>query len=289
MGYPYDTDEEQYYWDSTHSIRSCFVAAPGHVLIEADFKSAEVLTLGLISGDRVLIADATGKIKMHSKNAVDMFGAPCSYEEVAKKAKNLYVAAKTVSFGVPYQRGAKAIAREINKATRGAAKCTQETAQGYIDAFYAKYANVKDYVEACKKAVHDPGYLRTPWGRRRRFFESESKSVMAAQEREAVNFPIQSTVADALSVGLFNLWAARNERRMDFRILLAIHDAVLLEVPVHEVLDVTQQLLPLCMGRVRIPEVNYCLDIDVDIYLRLGVNPKREELINYGVPEEALN
>ncbi len=80
-------------------IRSCFQARPGYVLIEADYKSAEIVTLAYISGDPNLIADALGPVKLHAKVAVDILGANCAYQEVAEKFPHLYVGAKNINFG----------------------------------------------------------------------------------------------------------------------------------------------------------------------------------------------
>lgn len=80
-------------------IRSCFVASPGYVLVEADYKSAEIVTLAYISGDSQLQADALGPVKLHAKVAVDILGANCDYSEVAEKFPHLYVGAKAINFG----------------------------------------------------------------------------------------------------------------------------------------------------------------------------------------------
>ena len=81
------------------SMRSCFIAPEGYVLIESDYKSAEVLGLAYTSGDKNLIADALGPVKLHAKVAVDVLMAPCSYAEVAELFPNLYVSAKNINFG----------------------------------------------------------------------------------------------------------------------------------------------------------------------------------------------
>lgn len=111
--------------DDTPTIRSCFVHSPGHVLVEADYKSAEIVTLAHISGDPQLIEDATGPIKLHSKVAVDILGAPCDYSEVSKKFEHLYVAAKNINFGC------KRLTSEIRmlhpSAVEGRNSGTQET------------------------------------------------------------------------------------------------------------------------------------------------------------------
>ena len=81
------------------SMRSCFVAPEGHVIIEADYKSAEIVGLAYTSGDKNLLADALGPVKLHAKVAVDVLKAACSYAEVAELFPNLYVSAKNINFG----------------------------------------------------------------------------------------------------------------------------------------------------------------------------------------------
>jgi hypothetical protein len=271
------------------SLRSSVVASDGYVIIEADYKSAEVCGLAYISADKNLIADALGPVKLHAKVAVDILQAPCSYEVVSKEFPHLYVAAKNINFGIPYQRGAKAIARQVNRETKGAAEMTADKAQRIIDAWYERYSNVREYVNWCKHCVRTPPHwIENPYGRRRRFYESPDESVMAAQEREAVNFPIQSVVADTLSVALTNLWVYKQKNPWcNYRILLAIHDAVMLEVPVELIEHVIEFVLPACMVHgAKVPKLDFSFDIDPEIMLRWGEKPEKEELKRVGVPEQ---
>jgi len=275
--------------EDVQSLRSCVIAPDGYVLIEADYKSAEVCGLAYISGDKNLIADALGPIKLHAKVAVDILRAPCSYEEVSKAFPHLYVAAKNINFGIPYQRGAKAIARQVNRETKGAANMDADKAQRIIDAWYERYSKVRDYVNWCKSCVRNhPHWIENPYGRRRHFFVSPDESVMAAQEREAVNFPIQSVVADTLSTALYNLWLYKQQNPWcAYRILLAIHDAVMLEVPVEQIEHVVEFVLPLCMvHNAVVPRLNFSFGIDPEIMLRWGEKPKKESLEQIGVPEK---
>jgi uracil-DNA glycosylase family 4 len=273
-------------------IRSCFKAREGYVIIESDYKSAEVVSLAYVSGDENLIADATGPVKLHAKVAVDVFGAPCEYSEVAEKYPYYYVGAKNINFGIPYQRGAKAIARQVNRDTEGKAGMTEDQARGYIDGWYERYPRVRGYVDYCKWCVNEQGYMDTPLGRRRHFYKVDNKGVMAGQERECVNFGIQAVVADALNMALYNIWAYKQQHpECDFNIMLAIHDSVLLEVPVENVEHVMDFMLPACMARgVTIPATErsqeFKLDIDPEISLRWGESPTRDEMSAVGVPEK---
>lgn len=278
--------------DDVPKLRSCFWASEGHVLIEADYKSAEIVSLAYISGDPQLIADALGPVKLHAKVAVDVLGAPCSYEEVAEAYPYYYVGAKTINFGIPYQRGAKAIARQVNRDTRGKAGMTQESAREFIDSWYARYAKVYEYAAYCKARVNNGEYLETPFGRRRHFYKVDDRSVMAGQEREAVNFGIQATVADALNTALYNLWQyKRVHPEYTYKILLAIHDAVLLSVPISQVADMVDYIIPLCMTHgVTIPATArsqaFKLGADIEIMLRWGEKPNADELLSLGIPKK---
>ena len=277
--------------DDILPLRSCIVAPPGHVLIESDFKSAEIVTLAYISGDQQLIEDATGPVKLHSKVAVDILKAESDYKSVSKTHPHLYVAAKNINFGIPYQRGAKAIARQILRETKGKVRMSREETQELIDGWYARYGGVTGYIEWCKQQVNNaPFYIQNPWGRRRHFHLSDRPQTMAAQEREGINFDIQSTVAGALDRAVFNLLAYRKLHGMRYRLTLGIHDAVLAEVPYEEVEEYIETVLPLCMVHgTQVPATSYSpsfkLDIDPEIMFRWSETPSHKDLAPTGIPE----
>jgi uracil-DNA glycosylase family 4 len=287
------------------TIRSCFTVPPGHVLVEADYRSAEIYTLAYLSNCPKLVRDADGDL--HSRGAVLRMGAPKwqGFDEYLpppeawlKEHKALRISSKAVVFGIPYQRGAKAIARQIRKDTKGAVPCDQFRAQGMIDGFYGEYPEVYKYVRMCQRSVKNPQWLGNPFGRRRRFTYSErDEALVSAQQREAVNFPIQGTVADLLNIALINLWVSRRENQFKarYRILLAVHDAVLLEVPGEHVPAVVERVLPCCMkyGAITpswVPCLGYeatkpfTLDIETSLSLRWGEAATEEELVSAGVP-----
>lgn len=278
--------------DDIYPVRSCIVAPEGHVLIESDFKSAEIVALAYISGDPKLIEDATGPIKLHAKVAVDTFKAPSDYKSVSKTHPHLYVAAKNINFGIPYQRGAKAIARQILRETKGKVRLSTEETQAFIDNWYDTYPGVRAYIEWCKQRVNNPPhYIQNPWGRRRHFHVTTSKSTMAAQEREGINYTIQSTVAGALDMAIFNLMAYRKASGMRYRLILGIHDAVLSEVPFAEVERYMEEVLPLCMihgTQVPASEISpsFKIDIDPEIMFRWSEAPTREQFALTGIPEK---
>ena len=290
------------------TIRSCFIASPGCVLVEADYKSAEIFTLGYLANCEKLLKDAMGDL--HARGAVARFGAEKwkGYEQYLpppddwlKTYKSLRVCAKTITFGIPYQRGAAAIARQIMKDTKGAIECDIERAKAMIASFYADYPEVREYVMMCQGLVKDPGWLFNPFHRRRRFMAHDSDAAFAAQQREAVNFPIQSTVADNMNVAAQNFywWRDLNPRLATYKILLAIHDAAMLEVPVEYLDVVTRKVIPECMrhGAVvpswvpvkgRRPTKPFSLDVDISVTIRWGEEATAEELKERGVSDAMI-
>ena len=291
---------------SLPSIRSCFIASPGHVLVEVDYKSAEVFTLAHLSNCRKLIEDARGDL--HARGAVSRFDAPKwdGYDERKpppvewlEKHKELRICSKTITFGIPYQRGAAAIAREITKSTKGKIYCTKDTAQAHIDNFYRDYPEVQAYVEMCKQCVIDPLYLFNPFGRHRRATASQDQEFIAAQQREFVNFPIQGTVADALNMALINFYYYREQfpGRALYRLLLAVHDSVLLECRPEYVDVLVNEVIPVCMTKACVipswqPVPNYrrtkpfTLDTDIEVTLRWQDKASADELRSVGLEEE---
>jgi len=293
------------------SIRSAFTVPPGHVIIEADYKSAEIYTLGYLSGCEQLVKDADSDL--HARGAVNYFGAPKwkGFDEGKKppgdwkkEHSSIRVAAKTINFGIAYQRGAKAVARAIAAETDGKIALSPEEAQRFIDGFYETYPEVRAYVDYCKNCVVEPGYVSNAYGRRRRFMAKpdEERGQLAAWEREAVNMPIQGTVADALNVALANMyqWRKLFSGRCDYRIVLAVHDATLIQVLAEQAHIVYDEVLPTCMTRMTIipswepwPHTHkrskpFVLDIDREVCIRWGMSASTEELIAAGVrPEHA--
>lgn len=309
-----------------NTIRSCFIAPRetvkkfnilknvmediGYVIIDADFKSAELLVLGYLAGCEKLVKDVPGDL--HARGAVTSLGAEPwdGFDQRLPppdwwldKYKHLRIGRKTVNFGIPYQRGAAAIARQVLKDTEGKIQCDKAQAQAMIDGFYNDYPEVRAFVDNCKRSVTDPGYLDNPYGRRRRAtpFHGD-ESALAAQQREFVNFPIQGTVADAENTALINLynWRIQNPGMADYKIALAIHDANMLLVRADCVGMVVERVLPESMNtNCVIPSWNFfpgvaptkpfSLDIDIGVSLRWGEKPKLQELLAVGVEEKWAN
>jgi len=157
-------------------------------------------------------------------------------------------------------------------------------------------------VDYCKMSVIRPGYVSNAYGRRRRFMaqESDERGQLAAFEREAVNMPIQGTVADTLNVAVSNMyrWRLMYAGRCNYRIILVVHDAVLIEVPGEQAHIVYNEVLPQCMTTMAVipswypwphtvkKSEPFTLDVDREVYIRWGVKATAEELVARGVSTE---
>ena len=280
-----------------NSCRSLFVASPGCILIEADFKQAELFVLAHYAEEDEMIAILNNpKRDIHLENAIKMFNIHPDVstaellEEAKKKYKRERIVGKSCSFGLPYGRGANALVLQV---LAEGVVCDEATAQGWINTFFKANPKVHAYLESCKAAVYNPGYLDTVYGRRRRFFKSSDRGVMKAQEREALNFRIQGTVADAMSRALCNFYYYKNIllRNLSlYHLVNCVHDSVILEVPIQFAKQVINEVIPWCMTTNNvIPQHNYSLAADIGLYCRMGVTPKQSELRVLGLDEELVS
>jgi uracil-DNA glycosylase family 4 len=244
-----------------HKIRSFVTGNDGSageatVLIEADLAGAELFAMAVLARDKVMIDhcqratlpdDDPNQYDIHSNVAVSAFGLPCAptkkdIERIGRKG--MRVAAKNIIFGIGYGRGAEACARQAQE--EGHAVTVQE-AQAVIDAIFRLYPAVPTLQESLRRRVTDPGWIRTYFGRMRRFIPTDDERVMGELERQALNFPMQSAVADAVSLALHYIYTHPRRSALGYRIVLQIHDAVVLEVPTRSVDEVYHRILPECM------------------------------------------
>lgn len=241
-------------------LRSIFVAFPGCVLIEADYSGAELYGVAIMSGCKLMIEhcqrgllpeDHPDYYDIHSSIAVNTFKLDCEPSKKGLKSigkQSLRIAAKTVVFGLMYGRGAVAIARAAKEEK---VNITVDEAECIITAFYAMYPEVKLYMESCQGRVEIQRFICNCFGRYRRFQSTTERSVLSENKRAAMNYPIQSLVADAVSRALDYLYHYREQfspDELDYRIILQIHDAVLLEVPIKFAERVYDEVLPRCMS-----------------------------------------
>ena len=204
-------------------IRKMFVAAPGHVLVDADYSQIELRLLAHISGDETMKnAFLTGE-DIHAVTASQVFGVPL--EDVTAQMRSH---AKAVNFGIVYGISAFSLAQDIGVRPR--------EAQAYIDAYLGKYHGVREYMERVIAEAKANGYVSTLYGRRRPMPElkSPNRNMRAFGERVARNMPIQGTAADIMKLAMVNVHRRMRAEGLESRLILQVHDELIAECPEHE-------------------------------------------------------
>jgi uracil-DNA glycosylase family 4 len=228
------------------------------VLMEFDIISAEIAALAWESGDATMIDDVNRAmlpeddpnfLDIHSSTAVEAFKLTCPPTKKGLKAigkPGLRVAAKNVRFGVPYGRSAEALSRQCRE--EGADVSVKEC-QSLIDSYHKRYAWASDFLTECEERPAGKGYLVGAFGRMRRFGKVDDPSALADQGRSAKNYPIQNLVADYILMSMYNLLKIREDRGLQnaFRLVLQIHDALMLEVKIPYIEMVDKEVIPAAM------------------------------------------
>jgi DNA polymerase-1 len=206
-------------------IRSAFVAAPGHVLISADYSQIELRVLAHLAGEQVLIEAFRRGEDIHDQTARKVFGADSTLD-----AHELRRRAKIVNYALLYGKTAFTLAKDIG--------VTKDAAQAFIDAYFAGFPRVREFIDRTLAEARTSGVVRTLFGRRRLVPDLNSRNgqVRAAAERAAINMPIQGTAADILKRAMIDVHAALVARNDGARMILTVHDELLFECP-REVAD----------------------------------------------------
>ncbi|HUK12330.1 MAG TPA: DNA polymerase I [Thermoanaerobaculaceae bacterium] len=200
-------------------VRRAFVADPGDVLLAADYSQIELRVLAHMSEDPALEAAFAAGEDIHRATAALVFGiAP---ELVGPDQRR---AAKTINFGLIYGMSAFALARELGVANA--------EAQRFIDAYFARLPRVREFLDGIKEQARSSGKVTTLFGRVRWIsgLDSHNSQVRGNAERQAINAPVQGTAADLMKVAMIKLHGELASRRLPARLLLQVHDELILEV-----------------------------------------------------------
>lgn len=241
-----------------YKLRSVLQASPGHVLLEVDYTGAELYGMAIMSGDPAMIDHATRNqlpesnpdfYDIHSNVAVMAFNLKCAPTKTGLESLDkvhLRIIAKSVIFGIAYGRGAKAIALA---AKEQGVNVSVNAAQRVIDTIFEMYPKLTPFFDECKSRATNERWLCHCFGRFRRFPSASDGGLAGEFERQAMNFPIQGTIASAMSRAIAYLYDARRQVGNPnlFKILLQIHDAILLEVPYEHVRFVAEVIIPWAM------------------------------------------
>jgi DNA polymerase-1 len=212
-------------------IRQAFVASPGYVLMAADYSQIELRIMAHLSGDEGLLRAFRDGIDVHRATAAEVLGI--AVEDVTHEQRR---AAKAVNFGLIYGMSAFGLAKQLN--------ISRADAQDYIGRYFARYPGVHDYMERTREQAAKHGYVETLYGRRLMLKDiNSSKAVMRqAAERAAINAPMQGTAADIVKRAMLRVQAALATEGCDAKLIMQVHDELVLEVRDAQVDKVTALL-----------------------------------------------
>ncbi|BDU69058.1 DNA polymerase I [Geothrix oryzae] len=206
------------------AIRGAFVPEPGWVLLDADYSQIELRVVAALAEDPVLLGAFAAGEDIHRRTASEVFGVPM--ETVTSDQRS---ASKAVNFGLLYGQGAFALAANIG--------VSQKEAKAFIERYFERMPKVAAWIEGAKERALAEGLVRTHWGRIRLIpeLESPNKQFQAQGLREAVNTIVQGTAADLMRRAMVRLHRSLQVSGLRARLLLQVHDELLMEAPPEEV------------------------------------------------------
>lgn len=212
-------------------MRKFFKAKDGCVLIDADYSQIELRVLAHLSDDENMIKAFKNNADIHSITASQVFNIPV--DMVTPEMRNR---AKAVNFGIVYGIGAYSLAKDI--------KVTNKEAAGYIKSYLAHYSGIDSYMKNVVEKARETGYAVTMFGRRRYLPELTTGNHMtrAFGERVARNMPIQGTAADIIKIAMVNVDKRLKEEKLNARLILQVHDELIVEAPFDESMRVAMLL-----------------------------------------------
>ncbi len=218
-------------------IRQAFIAPEGQVLLAADYSQIELRIMAHLSGDEGLLGAFASDKDIHQATAAEVFGA--KLDEVTADQRR---SAKAINFGLIYGMSSFGLAKQLG-IPRGAA-------QEYIELYFARYPGVKRYMEETRAQAKAQGYVETVFGRRLYLpdINARNKQFQQAAERAAINAPMQGTAADIIKRAMITVdaWCGDGERGA--RLIMQVHDELVLEVEQARIVEVTAAVRERMMG-----------------------------------------
>ena len=201
-------------------LRAYFVAKPGCVLVDADYSQIELRILAHITGDEHMQQAFLNGEDIHRSTAAKLYGIPQS--EVTPRLRS---SAKAINFGIMYGKGAYSLSKDIG--------VTVKEADAFLKNYLAAFPSVSGYMDKTIADAKANGYVSTLFGRRRTLPElaSTNFNVRASGERMARNTPIQGTAADVIKLAMVRVWKRLRDEKMASRLILTVHDELIVEAP----------------------------------------------------------
>ena len=214
------------------AIRKVFIPKDGCVFIDADYSQIELRILAHMSGDEKLIEAYNSSADIHRATAAEVFNTPI--DEVTPLQRSN---AKAVNFGIIYGMSSFGLSQDLS--------ISRKEAKEYIERYFASYPTIKTFIDGLVSDAKEKGYSLTMYNRRREIPEIKSSNFMQRSfgERVAMNAPIQGTAADIIKLAMINVYNALKEHNLRSRLILQVHDELLVETAEDEVETVKQIML----------------------------------------------
>lgn len=241
--------------DIGRQIRRAFIPGDSDsVLLSADYSQIELRMLAHMSGDETLIDAFEKDQDIHARTAQEIFDIPI--EEVTADMRRV---GKTINFALIYQQGAMATAQDLG--------ITTKEAQKFIEKYFSRYPKVRGFMQTTVEDARVDGYVSTLWGRRRYFrhLMDRNDGIRKADERAACNAPLQGSAADLIKLAMIRLDRELRKRRLRSRLIMQVHDELVLEVPKTEV-DETKSIVLSSM------ELDQPLKVPLKVDMGVGPN-----------------
>ena len=209
-------------------IRKAFVPAADSVFLSSDYSQIELRVLAQVARDPNLIAAFQNDEDVHTATAMRVFGIESADAVTANDRRS----AKAVNFGISYGETEYGLAKRLSISNKEAATI--------ISTYFARFPEIATYIDETKRDAKEKGYVSTMYGRRRKIPDINTRNFMLRQaaERQAINAPIQGSAGDILKVAMIALHQALADGNFQSKMLLQVHDEIILEVPKSELTDV---------------------------------------------------
>jgi DNA polymerase-1 len=240
--------------DEGRRIRQAFVAPAGYRLVSADYSQIELRIMAHFSGDKHMIAAFAEGQDIHRATAAEIFGM--DLEAVTNDQRRN---AKAINFGLIYGMSAFGLSRQLGLGAK--------EAQEWIDRYFARYPGVRNYMDQVRARARETGYVETLLGRRIHLPEirSGNPARRSGAERLAINAPVQGSAADIIKLAMIQLDQQLGAKYPEVRMVMQVHDELVLEVPEKQVVHVSR-LLKDCMSSAM------ALDVPLEVEAGVGMN-----------------
>jgi DNA polymerase I len=238
-------------------VREAFIAPPKHSIISADYSQIELRIMAHLSQDAGLLKAFAAGEDIHSATAAEVFGVPL--DKIDQEQRRY---AKVINFGLIYGMSEFGLATQLG--------VERSAARAYMDRYFSRYPGVADYMQRTRENAKIKGYVETVLGRRLWLPEINSSNGNRRQgaERAAINAPMQGTAADIIKLAMIALREWLSQEKLHSKLIMQVHDELVLEVPADE-LGIVQFKLPDLMGNV--------IKLDVPLLVEVGVGENWEQ------------